>query len=51
MTFFKSAEDDDSLFIKLASGENSLKSERIILVKGFALLFEVLFFLKSVLLQ
>lgn len=35
------------LFIKLAPGENNLKSEKIILVKDFALLFELLFFFKE----
>ena len=34
------------LFIKLAPGENNLKSEKIILVKDFALLFVLLFFLR-----
>lgn len=32
------------MFITLAGGENDLKTERIILVKDFALLLEVLFF-------
>lgn len=32
------------MFITLAGGENDLKTGRIILVKDFALLLEVLFF-------
>lgn len=44
-TFFKPLGDDSpNLFIKLACRENNLKSQRIILVKDFALFFEVLFF-------
>lgn len=35
------------LLIKLAPGENNLKSEKIILVKDFALLSELLFFFKE----